>query len=96
MIKLYHYSGDVSKVYLPVAEIASDDLEYAFKVTQNGAVSDSWSQIPPEHVKPLGDGYHLVNHRRYGYRSSMVGDRFELNGVMFECSSVGFKEVEKV
>jgi len=80
-------------------------LEYAYRYTQN--IGGSWSmermldykgqlyENPDFNprvtvVKPL-DG---ENGKKWGHRSSMVGDRMIGNNHMFEVDSIGFKLVE--
>jgi len=71
-------------------------LEYAYRYTNN--VDGSWSMkigadanddvtvLAPLHVTKDG--------RTMGLRSSMMGDRFEVDGVDYRVAVFGFKKVE--
>lgn len=77
-------------------------LEYVFRVTQN--IEGSWSvgqtyddgtanpdfNIGIEVLEPL----HEENGRKYGHRSSMMGDRFYVAGRGYEVGFIGFKQIE--
>jgi len=82
-----------------------DALEYAYRHTQN--LGGSWAmERMIDHkgelyenpdfnphvivVKPL-DG---ENGKKWGHRSSMVGDRMIIDGEVFEVDTFGFKNVE--
>jgi len=69
-----------------------DALEFAFMATQN--LEGSWSKPGnPDWrdsttvVAPL----RVHNGHIYGHRSSMMGDRFVLDGTPYEVASFGFK-----
>ena len=67
-------------------------LEYAYRYTNN--VDGSWSlKIGTD----ANDDVEVLVKREdgYGLRSSMMGDRFEVDGVDYRVGFVGFKEVEK-
>lgn len=76
-------------------------LEYTFRVTQN--IEGSWSR-----GEWFEDGTKNADHQptvsvvapllvsggvTYGHRSSMVGDRFVLDGKTFEVAWTGFREI---
>ena len=96
--------------YTPVAEVnvpeeiaafgtTNDCLEYAWRYTNN--VDGSWSMKigsdANDNVTVLAD---LPVSKRtgnpMGLRSSMMGDRFEIDGVEYKVAMSGFKQVEKV
>lgn len=93
--------------YTPVAIVNAIDiddineaLEYAYRWTNN--VMGSWS-IQEEVINGYenGDLNHWVTvlvkrEDGMGLRSSMMGDRFEVDGVDYRVALAGFKEVEKV
>jgi hypothetical protein len=80
-----------------------DACEYAFARTQN--IFGSWSMGPTfedgernedfsenvEVVMPLV----TVAGRKYGHRSSMVGDFFIVEGKVYQCRGIGFELVEE-
>lgn len=78
--------------YIKVATFHGADLELAYKTMQNGVVTDSWVLNPgpsltPE-VEPIsGEGF------VYGWRSSSMGDIYEIDGKRFICAAVGFEPV---
>lgn len=80
--------------YKHVADVDSDDLEYLYKATQNGVLSDSWSQEPPEWIKPVAKS---VSHHgeEYGLRSTSIGDIVEKDGNMYVVANIGFKKMDK-
>ena len=92
--------------YTPVALVNAVDinnvneaLEYAWRYTNN--VDGSWSMKigsdANDNVTVLAD---LPVSKRtgnpMGLRSSMMGDRFEIDGVEYKVAMSGFKQVEKV
>src|SRR4051812_25250616 len=77
-------------MYQKVATVDSDDLEFAWRHTNN--VDDSWSQDlnPGVTVEaPL----HEVNGKRYGLRSSMMGDVFFKDGEAYVVARCGFMRI---
>ena len=92
-------TGDVEG-FTPVAEVnfpdghnTTDVLEYAYRWTNN--VMGSWSLKIGEDAND--DVTVLVKREDgMGLRSSMMGDRFEIDGVDYRVAMVGFKEVETV
>ena len=96
------YTGEVLG-YTPVALVNAVDinnvneaLEYAWRYTNN--VDGSWSMKigsdANDNVTVLAD---LPVSKRtgnpMGLRSSMMGDRFEIDGVEYKVAIAGFKEV---
>ncbi len=81
--------------YIPVARVESDDLEKAWKMMQNGVVTESWTLAPPDGVTPLVQPFrHAGDNSSYGWRSASIGDIFELSdGRRFVCAMVGFVEI---
>ena len=63
--------------YIKVAEVETDDLEQAWKLTNH--IESSWLENPCIHPLCLTA------------RSSSVGDLFEYEGNFFICASLGFK-----
>ncbi len=95
--------------YIPVATFQpqadlniSDACERAWTVTQNGVVSDSWSQYPTPGLTPIGETYfirfdaHTKKDVRLGRKSSDIGDLFEIGGKFYACFSYGFQEIPGV
>lgn len=94
---------DVAEVDASACDDVNDALEYAYRYTNN--VNGSWSI--KERILPLRDGSGMVNYDfnenvtvlynrpdGMGQRSSMMGDRFIVDGVMYKCMAFGFKKVE--
>ena len=89
-------TGDV-KGFTPVAEVnfpdghnINDVLEYAFRWTNN--LMGSWSKKIGEDAN---DDVTVLVEREdgLGLRSTSMFDRMEVDGVEYEVSMVGFKEV---
>ena len=76
-----------------MAEVEGDDPEHAYKLMQNGVVTDSWMMNPPDGLKVLSPPVvHLG--RLYGRRSMNVGDVVLTNdGRRFFCAAIGFEEL---
>ncbi len=74
-------------LYEPVCEVNSDDLEMAWRLTNN--VDSSWSLQPDNKVKVTACRV-TESGAPCGVRSSMVGDVFELDGVPHVVSTAGF------
>jgi hypothetical protein len=80
-----------------------DACEYAFARTQN--IFGSWSMGPTfedgEHNEDFSENVEVVMPlvtmmgRKYGHRSSMIGDLFVVNGKIYVCATIGFKLYEK-
>ena len=81
---------DVPKEHASVRIAA---LEYAWRYTNN--VMGSWSlkigEVANDNVTVL-----VEREDGMGLRSSMMGDRFEVDGIDYRVALAGFKEVEKV
>jgi hypothetical protein len=92
MITVLHANQD--STFTPVAQVDSDDLEFAWRWTQN--IQDSWSNGGPEDmnekVKVLAP-LPVANGKTYGLRSTSMGDRMEINGRLFEVAFAGFTQV---
>ena len=96
---------DVAVVDASRCDTVEEALEYAYRYTNN--VMGSWS-IKEEYL-PMRDGGMIENgdynedvtvlYTRpdgMGQRSSMMGDRFVVDGVVYKCAAFGFKAVETV
>lgn len=80
-----------------------DACEYAFARTQN--IFGSWSMGPTfedgEHNEDFSENVEViqplmtVGGRKYGHRSSMIGDLFIVNGNVYMCKTFGFELVEQ-
>jgi len=68
--------------YTKVAEIAADDLEDAFRMTNS--IDRTWWEVADVVLMTGG---------RVGARSSSVGDVFEIDGVGHRIASIGFEAV---
>lgn len=107
MIEVYHFSP-IDKpspwsaeqarqpweagLYTKVATVEGWDLERAWRVTNN--IDSSWSVEPAPGVVVDGQGYHLVQGgNKIGYRSSMVGDIFVVDGEPWVVAMVGFERL---
>jgi hypothetical protein len=79
-------------LYTKVATIEGWDLERAWRVTNN--INSSWSVEPLPGVNVEGLGYHFVRDgNKVGYRSSMVGDVFVVDGEPWVVAMVGFERL---
>jgi hypothetical protein len=92
-------TGDVEG-FTPVAVVdayafneVEEALEYAWRYTNN--VMGSWSLKIGEDAN---DDVEVLVKREdgMGLRSSMMGDRFEVDGVDYRVAMAGFKKVETV
>lgn len=91
----------VATVQVPSSE--GSPLEYAWRWTNNVEGSWSWGTPEFEDGKPNGDYNDRVlvrqplkvdkTGRRWGHRSSMVGDRYVMDGRTYEVAVLGFAEV---
>lgn len=79
--------------YEKVADVATNDLEEAWKMLQNGVVTDSWVLNPPFIVKPLVKP-HLCEGKLYGWRSASMGDVFHKEDGLFYVEMIGFKRLD--
>ena len=80
-----------------------DACEYAFSRTQN--IFGSWSMGPSfedgEHNEDYSENVDVimplatVGGRKYGHRSSMIGDLFIVNGNIYVCKVLGFELYQK-
>lgn len=86
--KLFEAGG-----YEQAAVVEGNDLEIAFRDTNN--ISGSWSQEPARGVTPTAPGYIEHAGRKYGYKSSEVGDVFrdDDTGTLYVVDSFGFAEI---
>ena len=78
----------------------TDCLEYAYRWTNN--VLGSWSIKQKTFEDGLENGDYnedvtvlYTRPDRMGQRSSMMGDRFVVDGVVYKCAVFGFKVVER-
>jgi hypothetical protein len=90
VIRVLHREG---AAFVPVAWVDGIDLGFAYKATQNGVLTDSWSMWPVAGMRPIGQPFHIADGRKVGRRSSMVGDRFESHGKTFVCANTEFAEL---
>ena len=74
--------------YELVATVEGSDLERAYWLTNN--IDSSWSLSPAPGVTVLGT-LPVRGGKTYGYRSSMVGDVFQVDGPAFVVASFGFE-----
>ena len=92
---------DVAVVDASRCDTVEEALEYAYRYTNN--VMGSWS-IKEEYFdngEQNGDYNEDVTvlYTRpdgMGQRSSMMGDRFVVDGVVYKCAAFGFKALETV
>lgn len=109
LVEVFHFNHEkathekVAEVTLDAARSVEDALEYAWRWTNN--LDGSWSiqKMIFENGMLNGD-YNasvkvckpLTSHegKEYGHRSSMMGDHFVVEGVIYNVSMVGFKKVE--
>ena len=94
---------NIPKHQLGFKEADMDACEYAFTRTQN--IFGSWSMGPTfedgEQNEDFSENVEVimplmtVNGRKYGHRSSMIGDIFVVNGNIYVCDTFGFKLYEK-
>jgi hypothetical protein len=94
---------NVPKHQLGFKEAELDACEYAFARTQN--IFGSWSMGPSFEDGTSNEDYSenvvaimplvTVGGRKYGHRSSMVGDMFVVNGNIYVCKGIGFELYEK-
>ena len=89
---------DVAIVDASHADTTEQALEYAYRWTNN--VMGSWS-IKEEYLVGIGqngdynDAVTVLRQREdgMGQRSTMMFDRMEVNGIVYEVRGIGFKEV---
>lgn len=102
LFRNYPNNGDetlVARVSVP--DNISDPLEYAWRWTNN--IDGSWSlkdQYPENERNPDENPFVEVlaplpelKGKKYGHRSSMVGDIFKMDGESHEVDMFGFKKV---
>jgi hypothetical protein len=79
--------------YFEAATVETDDLEVAFRLTNS--IDNFWSLEPDSRVTPAGLGYREIFGKRYGYKSSEVGDIFrnDATGETFVCDTFGFAPI---
>lgn len=82
-------------LYEHVADVEGLDLEYIFAATQNGVMTDSWSRLPPENIKPVNATF-IHNGEELGFRSTSVGDVLDDDGTLYYVDRFGFKELRLV
>lgn len=76
--------------YTKVAEVQSDDLETAFRWTNN--VDTSWSREPAPIVTVTAE-LPIYQGQRYGLRSSSMGDVFVRDGKAYYVAMIGFAAI---
>ena len=104
MIQVYHHDFETRTDQL-VAEVLTDSLEEAYRMTQN--INGSWSKtrlvfdesdrlVKNEDFHPevwVKAPLHVVDGREYGLRSTMMGDIMVKDGKKYRVDFFGFKEV---
>lgn len=96
-VTVFHKDFD-SNSFTRVAVVNADTtdesraLEYAYRWTQN--IMDSWSlkmeNDGNDDVEVVGE-LNVIDGKTYGLRSSMMGDRFYVEGgEAYECAMLGF------
>ena len=78
--------------YETMCEIDTDDQDQAYRLTQNGVVTDSWTLFPPQGLRPLIQP-HLIDGRKYGHRSTSVGDVLRCEDGDYVVAPVGFVKI---
>ena len=76
------------KIYVKVAECVTDDLELAYRWTNN--IDNRWSFDPNPVALPVFD----PGRPKTPHRSSAVGDVFVRRGKPFYVDAVGFKDLD--
>jgi len=85
---------DEGELYELVATSDADDIEEVYKATQNGVVSDSWSLDPPSIISPTEPNFHAgPDGKKYGRRSTSMGDIIVKDGKVLLCATMGFQEI---
>lgn len=80
--------------YAAVAELARGDLEDAYRLTQNGVVTESWTLRPPRGLTPLLGPVKADDGRLLGRRSTSIGDLMEeMDGGFHVVAWFGFRLV---
>jgi len=81
--------------YVLVAHVDGNEPEFAFKATQNGVLSESWSRFPPTGVQPVTPNFHLgENGEKYGRKSTDIGDIIVMSdGRVLMVDKVGFTDL---
>jgi len=81
--------------YELVAEVDSDDLEYAYMGLQNGVGTESWGRYPLTGFSPI-IGTFTINGQVYGNRSSMEGDVYvKEDGTRWLVDRIGFLSLDE-
>lgn len=74
----------------------NEALEYAYRYTNN--VDGSWSMKSGsdanDDVTVVAPLHETSDGKKMGLRSSMMGDRFEVDGVEYRVAAFGFKKIE--
>ena len=76
------------------ANSVNQALDIAFRHTNN--VVDSWSRgtVDRHPSVQVHVPFPVVNGKTYGHRSASMGDRFRVDGKLFEIATFGFEEIE--
>jgi hypothetical protein len=99
--KIIQNVAAVKKVngYVPVSLIEYDEkkdvlgnLENAYKLHQNGIVTDSWTLSPPDGLTAIVDPIKTPG-GDMGHRSMMIGDIVEFGGNQYVVATFGFMNV---
>lgn len=101
-VEVFHDGVHVANVTVPAGYHGHSALEYAWRWTNN--VEGSWSRKEKtfedgetnkdynDNVEVLAPLHCGLGGKTYGLRSSMVGDRFVLDGVAYRVASCGFEK----
>jgi hypothetical protein len=109
LVEVLHFDHEqttyekVAEVTFDTARSVEEALEYAWRWTNN--IDGSWSIQKMVFENGMFNGDYnaavkvckpLISHqgREYGHRSSMMGDRFIVDGVAYKVAMAGFKKVE--
>jgi len=79
------------EVVATMPDAGAADLEHAWYLTNN--VESSWSMEPGKGLQPAEPAFHEVRDKRYGRRSSMVGDIFQVDDKFMVVDTFGFTPV---
>lgn len=79
--------------YEVMARLDTDDLERAFALMQNGVHTDSWCLDPTPEIHPVASPIVTNTGRKYGHRSTSVGDILRAPHGDYVVLGRGFQEI---